>query len=184
MIASLRGRLLVASPALGDPNFDRTVVFVIEHHQEGALGVILNRQLDIGVAYALSDWVPVAAEPRSIFSGGPVGQGSAIALADVILDDVGSVFTQIVGSLGVLDIGSVESIPPPGVHRVRVFSGYSGWDGDQLEAEIAAEAWFVVDAKVDDVFALDPDGLWEQVLSRQSGALGRVANYPPELWLN
>lgn len=169
---------------MGDPNFDRTVVLIIEHHPEGAIGVVINRRLDLDVADAMTDWASVAADPAVVFAGGPVGQGSAIALADAVLDDVGPAFTQIVGSLGVLDVASVTAIPPTGIRRIRVFSGYAGWDSAQLDAELADEAWFAVEVQIDDAFAEDPDELWENVLARQGGALGRVANYPPELWMN
>src|SRR5205807_4175305 len=77
---SLKGKLLVANPALEDPNFDRTVVLVLEHHDEGAVGVILNRPSQTSVEEVLPSWAAVAAQPAVVFVGGPVSPGSAIGL--------------------------------------------------------------------------------------------------------
>ena len=79
-MASLRGKLLVATPDLEDPNFFRTVVLVLEHNLEGALGVVLNRPSAADVSELLPDWAVVAADPPVVFLGGPVQPESAIGL--------------------------------------------------------------------------------------------------------
>src|SRR5688572_3002061 len=79
--SSLTGHLLVALPVLQDPNFDRTVVLVLEHGEEGALGLVLNRPSDTGLDDALPEWGPLAAEPSAVFVGGPVALDGAIGLA-------------------------------------------------------------------------------------------------------
>src|SRR3954464_12931863 len=85
---SLTGRLLVATPLLGDPNFDRTVVLLIEHSPEGALGVVLNRPGTLDVVDALPQWGDLATEPAVLFSGGPV-QGNAIVGLGEVADSAG-----------------------------------------------------------------------------------------------
>ena len=170
--ASLKGKLLVALPVLRDPNFDRTVVFLLEHGEEGAVGVVLNRPSRLEVAEPLDEWVDLAAEPPVIFIGGPVGPSDAIALAETA------------AQLETVDLGEgPEALDKP-VERIRVFAGYAGWGGGQLEDEIAAGAWVVVDAQAGDVMTSDPDDLWPRVLRRQGGRLAAVAGFPPDPSLN
>src|SRR3954467_13291384 len=78
---SLTGRLLVATPSLRDPNFERTVVLLVAHEEGGALGVVLNRATEVAVADVLSGWGPLASEPSVVFEGGPVQPEAAICLA-------------------------------------------------------------------------------------------------------
>ena len=76
------GRLLVATPLLGDPNFRRTVVLVVEHEEiQGTLGVVLNRPTGISVGQVLDQWTDLVTDPAMVFNGGPVAQNSALALA-------------------------------------------------------------------------------------------------------
>jgi putative transcriptional regulator len=87
------------------------------------------------------------------------------------------------------DVGTLDlDLDPDGLQsafsRVRIFAGYAGWGSGQLEGEIAAGAWWVVDAQPDDVFSEAPEGLWVRVLRRQKGSLALVAAYPPDPALN
>src|SRR5579884_3540470 len=82
-VSSLTGRLLVATPALADPNFDRAVVLLLDHDEEGSLGVVLNRPTPVTVGSVLEPWAALAGEPPVVFQGGPVGLDSALALAVV-----------------------------------------------------------------------------------------------------
>src|SRR5262249_16998779 len=154
--------LLVATPALGDPNFDRTVVFILEHNEEGALGLVLNRPSPVEVNDPLPDWSSLAANPATVFVGGPVSRSSVIALARrtdaADLDD--DVFTPILGRLGVVDLTSDAVLVSLSLVDVRVFAGYAGWGGGQLESEIDQGAWWVVDADTTDAMSDDPENLW------------------------
>lgn len=176
-VGSARGQLLLATPGLLDPNFDRTVVFMLEHSDEGALGVVLNRPSELPVAGTVDDWGPVAADPPVIFVGGPVSPSSVIALATVNLDDAGEHWSPIVGRLGTVDLEMSPS-EVPGLDSVRLFAGFASWAPGQLEAELVENAWYVVGAKIPDVHSHDPDELWWNVVGRQRGALGRLRNYP------
>jgi putative transcriptional regulator len=181
--ASLKGRLLVANPALEDPNFDRTVVLVLEHHDEGAVGVILNRPSETAVEDVLPMWASVVAEPPVVFVGGPVAPGSAIGLGcGSRPSGDGDGFTVVLGAVGVLDL----SLGPEQqeVADVRVFSGYAGWSPGQLEGEIEAGGWFVVDALPGDASDAAAADLWRSVLRRQGGDLALVASFPPDPSLN
>lgn len=89
--ASLTGSLVVATPTLGDPNFRRAVIVVLDHDESGALGVVLNRPSDVPVERALPDWAAPATSPRVLFEGGPVARDSAVALASITGPIPGSV---------------------------------------------------------------------------------------------
>ncbi|HMC52456.1 MAG TPA: YqgE/AlgH family protein [Acidimicrobiales bacterium] len=174
----LRGRLLVASPALQDGNFDRTVVLVVEHNDEGALGVVLNRPSTTEVAEVLPRWAPLAADPEVVFVGGPVSPGAVICLAETAPEHLDQSWTPVVGHLGVPELGPDPQAPPDGLARVRLFAGYAGWAAGQLEGELEVGGWYVVDARSEDPLSPAPDELWSQVLRRQAGPLRRLAAFP------
>ncbi len=177
MHESTRGRLLVAAPALLDPNFARSVVFMLEHNDEGAIGVILNRPSELPVVSTIEAWAGRAVPPGVIFLGGPVSPSSVIALASVNLDDAGENWNQIIGRIGTVDL-EADPGDVPGLEEVRMYAGYAGWAAGQLEAELVDDGWFVLEAALTDVHTDDPFELWWEVLSRQPGPLGRLAHYP------
>lgn len=180
--SSLKGQLLVATPLLGDPNFERAVILMLEHTDDGAVGVILNRPSAAQFIDPLPDWYGFAAYPPVVFVGGPVGPGSAIGLARARNpeDDRADGWNQVVGTVGTVDLSLDPDELAIGIEEVRVFSGYAGWGAGQLEEEVEAGAWFVVDAEQDDALSTNPDGLWRSVLRRQGGRLGIFANFPPD----
>jgi len=169
------GKLLIATPRLVDPNFHRTVVLVLQHDQEGCVGVVLNRETDQLVADHLPEWASHAGDGVVHF-GGPVEPEVAIGLGLTIEGmDTG------VPGLSMVDF---EKPPPPDLSSsIRVYSGYSGWGGDQLEAELATGSWYLVQASPDDPFE-DPKDQWRRVLRRQSGFLALVSSYPDDIRLN
>lgn len=173
---ALKGRLLVATPNLDDPNFFRTVVLIIEHGDEGALGVVLNRPSDLEVSEPLPAWAEVAAQPPVVFVGGPVSPSSAICLGRMTSE--GHDWQPLVGSVGAVDLNLAPGEVTPKPQVVRVFAGYAGWGPRQLEAEILSGGWFVVDAQPDDALSPVPDDLWSDVLRRQRGRLAMFADYP------
>lgn len=178
MAASFKGKLLVASPQLLDPNFYRTVLLVFEHDENGALGVILNRPTEESVHDHLPAWDGLVADPAVIFIGGPVSNEIAIGVTRrTDIDDEWSRAFDDVAFVD-LDLPPEESSDP-----VRVYSGYAGWEADQLEVELALDSWFVVDAEPEDVFG-DPRGLWSRVLRRQPGRLRLFADFPHDLTSN
>ncbi len=179
------GQLLIAEPLLGDPNFDRTVVLMIEHSDDGALGVVLNRPTDLEVDAVLSEWAGLAASPPVLYMGGPVEQNGVLALgrragADVRVPG----WTSVLGDVGTIDLHLEPHELADGLEGIRFFAGYSGWGGGQLEAELAEGAWLVVPAVADDVFAPDPDAMWRSVLRRQGGKVSMLADFPAHPSLN
>src|SRR5215470_7746075 len=139
---SLTGRLLVATPALRDPNFERTVVLLVAHENGGALGVVLNRATEVPVREVLGGWGGVATEPSVVFEGGPVQPEAAICLARVsnVTTELHG-FSRVQGSLGTIDLTRDPDIMRDELLDVRVFAGYAGWAPGQLEDEIATGSW-------------------------------------------
>jgi putative transcriptional regulator len=183
----LKGRLLVATPNLGDPNFERTVVLILEHGDEGALGVVLNRPSELEVADPLPQWARAAAHPSVVFIGGPVAPSAAVCLARLGTSRAAAGWQPLldpVGPVGMLDLDSDPDEAIPRLQDIRVFAGYAGWGPGQVESEIASGGWFVVNAEDADAMSPAPEKLWEAVLRRQRGTLSLFAAYPPDPSLN
>jgi putative transcriptional regulator len=177
----LRGTLLVASPALVDPNFARTVVLITEHGDEGTMGVVLNRPSETAVeevAPELGDLV--ADEP--VFIGGPVQPQALVVLAE--FDDPDAAAWIVAADVGFVaaetDHGDLERA----IRRGRVYAGYSGWGAGQLEGELAEEAWIVEPPLPAELFAADPEALWKNVLARKGGQYALLARMPDDPSLN
>jgi putative transcriptional regulator len=180
----LKGKLLVSQPTLTDPNFDRTVVLMLEHGEDGAIGVVLNRQSDVEMAEAVPAWADKAAQPARVFVGGPVvDEGTAICLARSEADETAA-WKPMIAGLGTLDVNVEPDATGVTIDEIRLFAGYSGWGKGQLEMEIELGAWFVVDARPVDAFTADPEGLWKAVIGRQPGMLAWLATFPPDVSMN
>lgn len=178
------GRLLVALPALDDPNFFRTVVLVLDHDEDGAVGVVLNRPSEVELGEVLPEWALQVSGPPQLFEGGPVGTERAVGLAVLAGAESPDGFRPVAGALGVLDLDADSESLLGRLAGARVFAGYAGWSPGQLEAEIASGAWVVVDARPDDLLTEQPGGLWRSVLKRQPGRLAWLAGYPADPEMN
>jgi putative transcriptional regulator len=185
-MAELRaGMLLVATPALLDPNFADTVVLLLDVDENGALGVVLNRPTAVPVAEVLADWRDVVAEPEVLFHGGPVSTEGALAVALVrALDDVPVGFRQVEGNLGLVDLDTPVELVDGSLEGLRIFAGYAGWGAEQLVDEIEEGSWYVVPGQAPDVFRQDPTELWRDVLRRQPGELAWHSTRPVDPDLN
>jgi putative transcriptional regulator len=180
---TLRGRLLVATPPLVDPNFDRSVVLMLEHGDEGALGIILNRPTDATLAAVLPEWHEHASAPGVVFSGGPVAPEAVIALARGGADrDSG--WVSVLDEVGSVDVGRDPDDLGFRIDALRVFVGYAGWGPGQLEGEIEERAWFVVPTLASDPFSDRPEDLWREVLRRQRGRVAMFAHFPSDPMTN
>ncbi len=155
-------------PDLTDPNFARSVVLILEHDDEGAVGVVLNRPTQISPSDELPDWLPLLATPDVVFLGGPVDPDAAVGLSAARADDE------------VSGVQLVDLTAGPGdlTGPIRVFAGYAGWGPQQLEMELAQGGWLIAGAEREDVFTDDPNDLWRRVISRQPGRVPMYANFP------
>jgi len=182
------GQLLIATPRLVDPNFERTVVLLLDHDESGTLGVVLNRPSPVPVGEILQDWQGLVAEPGVLFHGGPVGTDSALAVASIPAghdpadDPVG--FRRLFDDTGIVDLDTPTELLDDAISRLRIFAGYAGWGDGQLVAEIDEGSWYVVPMETGDVFGASPDGLWSRVLRRQPGVLAWVSTRPADPSMN
>lgn len=172
---SLRGQLLISSGSLFDPNFRHTVVLVGEHNAEGALGVVLNRALDVTVVDAVPPLGALVGPGECIFEGGPVQPSSPVLLAEFAHPE--SADLLVFGSVGFL-VGEVPAEVRHGILRARVYAGYSGWGPGQLEQEMKEGAWILEPALEEDVFTDAPDMLWSRVLVRKGPEYWRLSRMP------
>ncbi|MGA8256278.1 MAG: YqgE/AlgH family protein [Nocardioides sp.] len=177
------GTLLVATPALADPNFSATVVLLLDA-SDGAIGVVLNRPTGLAVSEVLATWGESVAEPEVLFQGGPVETDGAIAVALRRGDDVAVGFREVVDRLSLLDLDTPVELVSAELADLRIFAGYAGWGAGQLEAEIEEGSWYVVPGTADDVFRADTTTLWRDVLRRQPGDLAMHSTRPADPGLN
>jgi len=182
MAESLAGKLLVANPLMGDPNFARTVVLVVEDNEDGSMGLVLNRPSPEPVEHYLPMWADTVAPPEVIFVGGPVMTDVAIGIGAgpaVPTDD----FSPVVGDIALIDV----AFGPDhwgGMNTARIFAGYSGWEPTQLLAELSIQSWIICEAAPGDVLDATPETLWNRVLARQPGRISLYARFPRDLSTN
>jgi len=183
-LADLTGKLLVASPMLRAPEFARSVIKLLDHGDGGALGVIINRPGDAPLLEVVPPVADIASSPAVLFAGGPVEPGAAIALGVTIGDATGDGWRPLTPPLVTVDLDADPDVLASSLRELRVFAGYAGWSGGQLEGEIEQGAWYVVDALPDDTFNDVPDRLWSTVLRRQAWPLSAVSTCPFDPTLN
>ncbi len=172
---SLKGRLLISAGGLFDPSFRHTVVLIGEHDGDGAVGVILNRPMDVTVERAVAQLAGLVDPGERLFEGGPVEPLQPVLLAE--LDRPGLADVTVFGTIGFLT-GDIPAEIRPAVLRARVFAGHAGWGPGQLEAELEADAWIVDEPTDDDVFTRSPDDLWRRVLERMGPPWSTIARIP------
>ncbi len=175
VMESLKGRLLISGGGLYDPNFRHTVVLVGEHNTEGALGVVLNRPLDVTVEEAVPALGSLVNPGELLFHGGPVQPSSAVLLAELSHPELADILAF--DSIGFL-VGEISIDVEPGIRRARVFAGYSGWGPGQLEMEMKQGSWIIDPARGEDVFTDLPETLWSRVLERKGPEYRRLSRMP------
>jgi putative transcriptional regulator len=182
MDESLAGQLLLASPALTDPNFERSVVLIGVHSEEGAMGVVLNRPSSVTVGEAAPQLEVALAESDAVYVGGPVQPSSIVFLAE--FSDPSPAGLLVVGRIGfpAPDTGLEELSRAS--ERMRVFAGFAGWGEGQLEAEVDQGDWISHPALPEDVFTDLPEQLWGDVLTRKGGSFALVARMPQDPSVN
>jgi putative transcriptional regulator len=179
---SARGQLLIAGPALRDPNFWRTVVLVVEHNEDGALGLVLNRPSESTVAETVPQLEDLLDGDDAVHLGGPVATTSVIVLAR--FEDPGSAALLAFADVGVLGAGFELAEAPAGVLEGRAFLGHAGWGPGQLDGELDRGDWILEPARLEDPFHPEPDQLWSLVLTRKGGSYALIARMPADPRMN
>lgn len=183
---SVAGRLLVATPPMDDPNFERSVILMLRHDDEGAFGLVVSHpseELSAVEGSALAGWVDRTSPPAVLFQGGPVQLNTVIGLARFDDDTERSWTERAVTDVWTVDLRSDASNALE-CRTLRLFAGYSGWGSGQLEGELAAHHWFVVDFRPDDAFDSAPHTLWRRVLERDPAHREWVRSFPDDPSLN
>jgi putative transcriptional regulator len=181
-VESLRGHLLLASPALQDPNFERTVVLVGQHDGDGAMGLVLNRPSTLTVEDVVPQLGDAIDATEPVFVGGPVQPGAIVLLAE--FEDTSVAGPLVDGRIRFPGPDTELADLPEATRRGRVYAGYAGWGPGQLEQEIAGGDWIVEPAGPEDVFAESTDNLWATVLRRKGGRFALLASMPEDPSLN
>lgn len=179
------GQLLVAAPALSDPNFSDSVVLVLDSDADGTLGVILNRPSPVSIGEVLPQWRGIPSDPDVLFRGGPVSTDGALAVGILTRGDDEPVgFRRVVDLFGVVDLDAPTELTAGAIAGMRVYAGYAGWGAGQLADEIARGDWLVVPAIASDITRADVTTLWRDVLRRQPGELAWNATRPVDPEMN
>ncbi|HZU24693.1 MAG TPA: YqgE/AlgH family protein [Bryobacteraceae bacterium] len=157
------GKLLIAKPELGDPNFAHTVILIVDYDRDkGTSGLILNRRTDVALSKLFPDTKTASSDP--VFQGGPVEETAAQALlrSATKLDNATRLFGSVYVSGSKELIEKTVAAAPP-ASEFRLYVGYGGWGPGQLEHEIALGAWDVLNGRSNIVFDDDPDSLWDRL---------------------
>jgi len=180
---SMRGKLLVASPAIEDPNFHRTVILLGHHDRDGALGVVINRP----AGTSITDAAPPVAEmlgdgEDEMFCGGPVMPEAVVVVAE--FEDPADAAILAFDSVGVLGADSGRADIERRTKRLRAFAGHAGWSRGQLDAEMERDDWIIAPASADHVFSDEPENLWAEVLSELGGQFELLSRMPEDPSVN
>jgi putative transcriptional regulator len=178
-----KGRLLISEPFLPDPNFERTVVLLCEHNEEGSFGFVLNKPSVLKLGEIMED---LGSMDSVVFVGGPVQQdtlhfihrnisiSNAVEIAGTV--NWGGDFESLLSLFDTKQLSATD---------VRFFLGYSGWGPGQLESEIEQDSWIVCDFVTDQLlFDTDPQELWRRALDNMGGRFSVYSNYPVDPRLN
>ena len=179
----LKGQLLLDSGQLRGSFFQRTVVLICEHNEEGAFGLVLNRNTGSKVGEMVVADLPDELREFPLFLGGPV-QPTALSFLH------SDAFISEANVLPNLNLGhSLDSLVEIGesfstARKVKMFAGYAGWSPGQLEDEMKRDAWLTHPASLELVFDTDPQRLWQVVLRQKGGRYKLLSQMPDDLSLN
>ena len=178
-----KGQLLIAEPALtGDVSFNRSVVLLAEHNDEGSVGFILNRPLKI----TIKDIIPEIDCDFHVYQGGPVEQDNLYFVHRV----PELIPNSLEVSNGIFWGGNFDSLKDLLINNqlkkedIRFFLGYSGWGSHQLEEELRNNSWFLSDNDFGNIFTADNESLWKNKLLQKGGEYKIWANAPSDINLN
>ena len=184
VIEPQRGDLLISEPYLPDPNFDRTVVLICEHDENGTVGFVLNKPATIGLADVMED---MADADSKLFVGGPVQQDTLHFLhrCDALMDQANLINEGVFWGGDYEQLATLANSQQLSESEIKFFIGYSGWSEGQLSNELNEKSWIVYkNATPDFIFEINPEELWKHVLNRMGGKFKLISNYPTDPRLN
>ncbi|MFZ0730971.1 MAG: YqgE/AlgH family protein [Candidatus Sulfotelmatobacter sp.] len=162
-----RGKVLVASRGLGDPNFAETVILLVHYDTQGVIGMMLNRRTEVPISRVLKEMKGAKDISDPVYLGGPVEIPGVFALLRTKekVDGAEQVFGGVywISAKAALE-KAISSRPEPG--GFHVYLGYAGWTPEQLRAEVRLGAWFIFQADDQTVFNANPGSLWREMIKR------------------
>ena len=173
-----KGDLLISEPFLPDPNFERSVVLLCEHNDDGSFGFILNKPSILKVDEAIND---IEDFPEILYVGGPVQQNTLhfIHREASILEGSQKINKEIAWGGNYEQLFMMINSKILNINEYKFFMGYSGWAPGQLEVELEEKSWIVAyNASANNVFQMEPDDLWRDVLKDMGGKFKIFSNYP------
>jgi putative transcriptional regulator len=165
--ALAKGRFLVANRNLSDANFAETVILLLDYHNRGAMGLIINRPSEVRLAKVWPDMAGLQQRADTVYIGGPVESRRMVMLirASSALDDAKQVLDGVhVSSSRKLFERLVDQADP--AERFRVYAGYAGWAPGQLEREVERGDWHVLPADAETVFDKAPADIWPELIRK------------------
>ncbi|MEL7465865.1 MAG: YqgE/AlgH family protein [Pseudomonadota bacterium] len=167
----LSGKLLIAMPGMSDPRFDRSVVYICAHSDDGAIGLVVNRRADNVTQRDLFKQLDISTDPEReaswVHYGGPVemGRGFVLHSADYHLEEATLEVDNAFSMTATIEV--LKAIAAgEGPRRAMIALGYAGWDGGQLEGELQRNGWLTCDADEEIVFGRANDDKWEAALAK------------------
>lgn len=182
------GALLVATPMIEEPTFRRAVILLLDHSEEGSLGVVLNDPSNLEVDDVVPEWAEVLDPVVAV--GGPVQTDAGVAVARVRYSESAALpesVRVVSSSWAVVDLDASPETLREHIFEARLFLGYAGWGPGQLDSELGMQSWWVVDSQPDDLEWGGVDDrrvAWRQVLLRQRNELRLAADYPDDATFN
>ncbi len=177
-----RGKLLIAEPFLGDPNFERSVVLLCEHNAQGSFGLVLNQTTNLH----LDDVVENMYGELPLFIGGPVEQNTLHfihRLGDQIEGAV-DIGNGIYWSGDFENVKTLINIGKVSEKDIRLFIGYSGWSAGQLDGEMNRNSWIISETDAHFIFDTPANQFWREILKSMGGEYKVLSNYPTDPRLN
>ncbi len=165
-----KGKLLVASRDLADPNFSETVVLLVAYGPKGAMGLVINRPSDVKLSSVLPPMKPLRQRADTLYLGGPVARNHVLLLIRSATEpeDSVSVFEDVYASSSLTTLRQELERKGP-KKRFHAYAGHAGWAPGQLEAELARGDWHVSPADIDAVFSKTPTDVWRKLIPRVEG---------------
>src|SRR3990170_6039960 len=178
-----KGRLLISEPFLPDPNFERTVVLLCEHNEEGSFGFVLNKPSILKVNEIMEDMTEL---DNLVYVGGPVQQDTLHFIhRNALLENAVEIVEGIYWGGAFENLMVLYETHQITTKDLRFFLGYSGWGPGQLDAELDLDSWIVCDYVTDQLlFDTGPDIMWRKALENMGGRFSMYSNYPVDPRLN
>ena len=178
-----QGRLLISEPFLFDPYFKRTVILLVEHNENGSVGFILNRPVNVNVSEIVDNFPEFEAE---VYFGGPVNQNNLFYVHTLgnALEDCAEVLPGLFwgGNFDRLkDLIIAGKVQP---NEIRFFAGYSGWEKNQLKKELKGKSWIVTEATIDQALNGRTKQFWNEVLKKMGSKFAIMSNFPEDPTMN